>query len=118
MNKLRIWLIHKLGGIVLGDIKYKVAVEDYWDKVHVSKYLYISSEDYAKENAESIEHELARLLAEEMLKKGCVFFYGPHKDHGDLCIGAGCTALKLRERTSCHYPDHLVFEEDKINEST
>ena len=117
MNKLHIWLIHKLGGIVLGDIKYKEVVEDYWDKVHVSASIYVSPENYTKKHAGPIEHELAHLLAEEMLKKGCVFFYGPHKDHGDLRIGAGCTALKLRERTSCHYPDHLVFEEATDDET-
>lgn len=117
MNKIRVWLIHKLGGIVLGDIKYREVVNDYWDKVYATASIYVSPENYTKKHAGPIEHELAHLLAEELLRKDCVFFHGPYKDHGDLHIIAGCNVLKLHERESYNSPNHLVFKEAP-NEST
>lgn len=112
MNKLRRWLIYKLGGLTVDGIQYKEVVNEYWDKVHVSKSLYISPCDYMEKNAESIERELATQIGEELLRKGCVFFGGPYKDRDELRIGADCTALKLHTRQSYHMPNRLVFKGD------
>lgn len=112
MNNLRRWLIHKLGGFTIDDIHYKDVVEEYWDKVHVSRSLYISPCDYTKENAESIEHELANQIGTELLRQGCILFQGPFKDHDELRISAMCNSLKLHKRESYNCPNRLVFKEE------
>ena len=111
MNKLRKWIINKLGGFTIDDVKFKEVVENYWDKESVNATLYVSPSKCTKEYAKSIELELARLLGVEFLKRGCIWFSGPYKDNDDLRIQACCIGLKIHERTSCHWPDHLTFKE-------
>lgn len=113
MNKLRRWIINKLGGFTIDNVKFKEVVDGYWDKEFIRATLYISPSDYTKENAESIEQELTRLLSVELLKRGCVMFNGPYKDHDDLRIEALCNALRIHRRTSYNFPDHLIFEKEK-----
>lgn len=112
MSRLRRWLIHKLGGFTTDGIRIRGEIGGYWDKEFIDHTLYIHPDDYTKENAESIERELANQLAEKFLKKECLFFMGPYKDHDELRITACCTALRLHERKPHHLPNHLVFEEE------
>ena len=112
MNNLRRWIIRKLGGFTIDDIHYKDVVEGYWDKVLVSGSLYISPCDYTKENSESIERELANQIGAELLRRECIFFQGPFKDHDELRISAMCASLKLHERESYNIPNHLIFKEE------
>ena len=112
MNKLRRWIIHKLGGFAIYDIQYKEVVKDYWDKVHVSRSLYIAPSDYTMENAESIERELASQIGEELLRQNCILFDGPYADGDELRIRADCPALRIRDPKSYSAPSHLVFKEE------
>lgn len=111
MTRFRRWLIYKLGGFTTDGIRIRGEISGYWDRVFIDHTLYIHPDNYKKEHANTIEHELANQLAMKLLKKDCIFFQGPYKDGEELRITASCNALKLHERKPHQIPNHLVFEE-------
>ena len=115
INKLRRWIIQKLGGFVADGIVVKGEIPGYWDKVPISRSIYVSPSHYTKDFADSIEQELASQIACELLRKNCIYFATPYRDHDELCIHATCSALTIHDGKSYHMPNHLVFKEDIEN---
>lgn len=106
MNRFSKWLIRKLGGVVVEDLcDYK---SDYWEREHLSKTLYVSSEHYTDAAMDDIERELAENIGKEMLRRDLLCFSVNHiHDHGDVPIHCYANVLKIKNSAPYHMKPHL-----------
>lgn len=120
MNKIRKWLIHKMGGIVRED-EWCTFKSDYWKEQSVSTSLYIPRESYNEKTVPDIERELVNKLCQELLEKELLSFYDSHKAdvYGDYWVTCQANMLTFKNgRQKYHMLPRLsdVFERRRQNE--
>ena len=91
---------------------------DWYKKEHVNTSIYVPYKKYDNSAIEDIERELVRLLGDELLNRGLLYFNTsviPDK-HGDIQVGCQMTVLEAKDRTGL-MPSRLDIKYLKGDES-
>lgn len=112
MNKIREWLIHKLGGYVLDP--YDGKPKDYWVNRHIEQSIYVSKEHCKPEYIDNLENELADRLVKRLIEGEYIGFrvYDEPGFSGHVLIYGGVNILDLKEHHSYNTPRHITFKEE------